>query len=65
MEWHGRLQTTITHSLCFSHIQVSIKELEKSGVLLVKEHEYERNEDTENFTYTPQFLNGVKPRFKQ
>ena len=65
MEWHGWLQNAITHSLCFSHIQVDIQELEKSGVLLVKEHDYEHNEDTENFTYTPQLLNGVKPRFKQ
>ena len=46
-------------------MQVIIKELEKSGVPFVKEHDYERNEDIENFTYTPQLLNGVKPRFKQ
>ena len=64
MEWHGWLQTAITHSLCFAHIQVSIKELEKSGVL-VKEHDSERNEGTENFTHTPKLLNGVKPGFKQ
>ena len=52
---------------CALHIyKLALKSFqEKSGVLLVKEHDSERNEDTENFTYTPQLLNGIKPRFKQ